>query len=73
MTAKRVASAHKPTVDDFEAVVRREYPKLAQRADQIARQRNAAEPDKWTAREVLGVALRLGINDMEFRPEAAHG
>lgn len=69
MGAKRAASAHRPQ-DPLEAAVRREYPKLIQRAEWIQVDRHANDPTgNWTLHDVLGVALRLGLEVLEHAKE----
>jgi hypothetical protein len=75
MTAKRVASAHRR--NPLEDGVRKHDRELVERADRIMAARNATESDprqKWTVDEVLGVALRIGLDSMERaqKQEPAH-
>ena len=74
MTAKRVASAHKR--NPLEDAVRHHDRKLLERADRIMADRNSTVSDplcNWTVNEVLGVALRIGLDEMEqhYGKEAA--
>jgi hypothetical protein len=65
MTAKRVASAHKPEAD----IVTDEFTQRAERIAEALNGKQAGAHEPWDAESVLCVALAVGLDQLE----AHHG